>query len=57
MPHVKTPVQEGGRAEDLWKHEPIFVMDGGTYFFTAQFDGRVGRSMRWDSMATRELDS
>ena len=38
MPHVRKATQKGIRAEDFWKHEPIFVMDGGADFFTVQFD-------------------
>ena len=38
MSFVKKTVQKGHRAEDFWKHEPIFVLDGGASFFTVQFD-------------------
>lgn len=42
MPPVKKAVQKGRLAEDFWKYEPIFVMDGGATFFTVQFDVETG---------------
>lgn len=41
-PKIQKIVQEGGRAEDFWKHEPIVVMDGGAYYFTVHFDEETG---------------
>ena len=39
---VKKIIQEGGRAEDFWKHEPIIMMDGGADYFSIQFDLETG---------------
>jgi hypothetical protein len=39
---IQKTLQEGGRAEDFWKREPMVVDDGGAYFFTVQFDPETG---------------
>ncbi|HKV10086.1 MAG TPA: hypothetical protein VJ725_18240 [Thermoanaerobaculia bacterium] len=36
------PVPPGGRPEDFWKYDPVFVMDGGAYFFQVEFDVKTG---------------
>lgn len=39
---VKKTVEEGHRAEDFWKREPINMCDGGADYFTIQFDLETG---------------
>jgi hypothetical protein len=41
-PFIQKILQEGGRAEDFWKREPMIVDDGGADFFTVQFDPETG---------------
>ena len=39
---VKKTIEEGGRAEDFWKRQPIIVDDGGADYFRIQFDLETG---------------
>lgn len=42
-PRIGKAIQAGKPAEDFWKLDPIWVSDGGAYYFSVQFDVESGK--------------